>query len=68
MGVQLKFLGWELEGRSPWSAMSLCLVTLCLWASALPWQRETLPFPVLLLWGQGDPEQGPASTGEMIRA
>lgn len=43
MGVWFKFLAWELEGRSPWLAMCLHLVTLCLWASALPWQRETLP-------------------------
>lgn len=68
MGVQFKFLAWELEGRSPWLATCLHLVTLCLWASALPWQRETLPFPALLLRGQGDPEQGQASAGKMIRA
>lgn len=66
MGEQFKRLAWELERRTPWLATSLCLVTLCLWVSALPWQRENLPLASADAVGTGGP--GLASAGLMVRA
>lgn len=38
-------------GRVPWSPPGFAFVTLCPRASAVPWQRETLPFPEEALAG-----------------
>lgn len=50
MGAQFKFPA----GKGSLVPTRLCLVTLCPRGSAVPWQRETLPFPVLLLWTQSE--------------
>lgn len=48
MRAQFKFPA----GKGSLVPTRLCLVTLCPRGSAVPWQRETLPFPALLLWTQ----------------
>lgn len=48
MGARFKFPA----GKGSLAPTRLCLVTLCPRGSAVPWQRETLPFPALLLWAQ----------------
>lgn len=50
MGAQFKFPA----GKGSLVPTRLCLVTLCPRGSVVPWQRETLPFPVLLLWTQSE--------------
>lgn len=48
MGAQFMFPA----GKGSLVPTRLCLVTLSPRGSAVPWQRETLPFPALLLWTQ----------------